>query len=78
MGRNGERNEPREAFADAGERRAAGGTEERECQKRGSIVAVGESESVSRNQLIKCELLELKNGETPKSHKRSVPFAPFF
>jgi hypothetical protein len=52
-------------FRDAGERMAEGGPEsgERECQKLVSVVAVGESESVSRNQLIKCELLELKNGE---------------
>jgi len=75
---NGERIEPREAIPDAGERMAKGdpGSGERECQKLGSIVAVGAPESASRNQLIRCELLEMKNVETPKSHKRSVPYAP--
>jgi len=44
---------------------AKGGPEsdERERQKLISVVAVGASESVSRNQLIKCDLLKLKNGE---------------
>jgi len=59
-GRNEEGIEPREAFPDTGERLAEGGpgSEERECQKLISAVAVGAAESVSRNQLIKCELLK--------------------
>jgi len=32
-------------------------SEERKCQKLGSILAVGASEFVSRNQLLYCELL---------------------
>jgi len=32
-----------------------------------SVVAVCASEFVSRNQLIKCEFLNMKNGETPKT-----------
>ena len=53
-GRNGEGNEHREAFPDAGELMAKGGPgpEERESQKLISVVAVGSSESVSRNPLM--------------------------
>ncbi|HAS82131.1 MAG TPA: hypothetical protein DCS43_05510 [Verrucomicrobia bacterium] len=68
-------NEPREAFLDAGERMADGGpeSEEREYQKLISIVTVGESESVSRNQLMKCELIKMKNGEMSPAPDFSRP-----
>jgi len=58
-------NEHGEAFPDAEELMVKGGpeTDERESQKLISVVAVGVSESVSRNQLIKSELLKMKNGE---------------
>jgi len=48
-------------------RRAAPESGERECQNLISVVAVGASESVSRNQLIKCELLknQWRDGMTP-------------
>ena len=48
------------AFPDAEGLMAKGGpeTEARGCQKLISVVAVTASESVSRNQLIKCELLK--------------------
>jgi len=55
----------REAFPDAEVLMAKGGPEtaERESQKLISVVAAGASESASCNQLIKCKLLKMKNGE---------------
>ena len=53
-------------------RRAAPESGERECQNLISVVAVGASESVSRNQLIKCELLKMKNGEMTPNTQRDV------
>jgi hypothetical protein len=52
--------EHREAFPDAEELMAKGGreSEERACQMLISIVAVGASEFVSRNQLIKFDCLQ--------------------
>lgn len=46
------RNEPRQALPVAEELMTKGGHEERECQKLSSVIAVGASELVSRNQLI--------------------------
>ena len=48
-------------------------SEERESQKLMSIVAVGASETISRNQLLKSDLLEMKNGEmTPRPLPRPL------
>ncbi len=64
-GRNGDGIEPREAFPDAGDRMVKGGlgSAERDCQKLISVVADTATEFFNRNQLIKCELLTMKNGE---------------
>lgn len=66
--------EPREAIPDAGELMVKGGpgSEERECQKLISIVAVGAPDFISRNQLIKCDLLKMKNGEMTPKNQRDV------
>jgi len=70
QGAEWEGNEHGEAFPDAEDLmpKDVSGSDERECQKLIPVVAVGASEFVSHNQLIKCDLPTMKNGEmTPRS-----------